>query len=89
METFKKMCKALEIINECDVLSITEEDKKLILAVFHSIIKSLDKVSTEISAQYAILEVSTWDNGYFCNVTHRLCALLYPLAQIYAQTFEN
>lgn len=92
METFRKICKALEIINECDSTSITEDDKRLILAVFRDIIhklKDFDKVTTEISAQYAILEVSTWDNGYFCIVTHRLCAALYPLVQLYAKVFES
>lgn len=88
METFKNMCKALEIINECDSLSITEDDKKLILAVFRDIIKKLDLNTGEILAQYAILEISTWDNGYFCIVTHRLCAELYPLVELMAKTFE-
>ena len=82
METFNNMCKALEIINECNALSITEDDKKLILAVFRDIIKKLELNTAEVLAQYAILEISTWDNGYFCIVTHRLCAELYPLAQI-------
>lgn len=81
MQNFKNMCKALAIINECNASSITEEDKKVIIAVFHSIIHELGQVTTEISAQYALLEISTWDNGYFCIVAHKLCAALYPLVQ--------
>lgn len=89
METFSNMCKALEIINECNALSITEDDKKLILAVFRDIIKKLELNTAEILAQYAILEISTWDNGYFCIVTHRLCAELYPLVQICAKALAG
>lgn len=90
--TFVKMKAALAIVNKCDCLSITEDDKKLVIHVFDTIMKSLMEkglVTTEMSAQYAVLKVSTWNDGYFCAVTRQMCKLLYPVVELCEKIFDN
>lgn len=82
---------ALEIMRECDSLSITEDDKKLIISVFGNILKLLREaglVTAEISANYAILKDSTWNNGYFCIVTKRMCSLVFHVVNICPAIFD-
>lgn len=83
---------ALEIIRECDSLTITEEDKKVIIAVFGNIIKPLREtglITTEISAMYAVLKNSTWNDGYFCVVTRKMCSILQHIISLYAPIFDH
>lgn len=81
-----KMKAALYIIDECDVLSITEDDKAMIVSVFGEIISELKgyglALKTEINVQYAILKESVWSNGYFCEVARKMCFILYPYVKI-------
>ena len=78
--------KALDIICQCDCLSITEDDKKLIIAVFDEILKTLGGGTTEMKIRYEILKISTWSDGYFCTSARQLCFFLYPVVKILAET---
>lgn len=81
------MRKVLAIINQCDPLTIEKEDKDLTIAAIGTIITALRKfhlVTTEISALYAILKYSTWDNGYFCICARKICSALWPVVDSYA-----
>ena len=78
--------KALEIISQCDCLSITEDDKKLIIAVFDEMLKALGGGTTEMKIRYEILKISTWSDGYFCASARQLCSFLYPVVKILAET---
>ena len=84
---------ALGIINKCDILSITEDDKQMIVAVCGTIIKELKEKgfvpSTESKAQYAILKESMWDDGYFCTATRQMCSVLYPIVNLLHKVFEQ
>ena len=85
-----KMTAALDIISQCDILSITETDKSMIIAVCGTIINSLQEKgfapTTEINAQYAILKEAVWDDGYFCITARQMCSVLHPLAsEIYKE----
>ena len=89
---YEQMKTALLIMSKCDGFSITNDDKQFIIAVFGDIIKSLREmefVTTEISVEYAILKVSTWNNGYFCIVTRQMCSLLYPIVELLQDFFDN
>lgn len=86
MEHLKIMA-ALDIISQCDCLSITELDKKLIINVFGKIIKSFKEVginNTEMNAMYEVLKISTWNDGYFCCMARKLCNLLHQKVGFYA-----
>lgn len=86
---YKKMRAALLIINECNSLTITEEDKRLIIHVLGTIIKELgSEITTEISAHYALLKIATWNNGYFCELAKRLCNDLYAMVNIWAEVLK-
>lgn len=89
---FAKMKTALEIMSQCDCLSITEDDKKMVVRVMGTIVKALREMglcTTEMTAMYDILEISTWDNGYFCSVTRRMCSLLHTYVNILAESEVN
>lgn len=89
--TFTKMKEAIKIISKCDSLSITEDDKRIIISVFGTIIKSVMQngfTNTEIHIKYAILKASTWNNGYFCAITKQMCSNLYPFVDICQKYFE-
>ena len=88
---YAKMKAAIDIISQCDSFTITEDDKMLIISVFGSILKSLREiglVTTEMSAQHAVLKVSTWNNGYFCIVTRQMCSIVRPVVELYAECFD-
>lgn len=78
--------KALEIISQCDCLSITEDDKKLIIAVFDEMLKALGGGTTEMKIRYEILKISTWSDGYFCTSARQLCSFLYPVINTFAKS---
>lgn len=78
-----KMIEALDIIYECDSLSITEDDKKLCIFILGCIINELCLTTTEITAQYAVVKVSTWNNSYFCMATKKLCNQLYSVLKMF------
>lgn len=78
--------KALEIISQCDCLSITEDDKQLVVAVFDEMLKALGGGTTEMKIRYEILKISTWSDGYFCTSARQMCNLLYPTIKILAET---
>ena len=84
---------ALAIISRCDTFSITESDKTMIISVFGTIIKDLQEkgfpITTEIYAQYAILKVSTWSDGYFCIVARQMCSALYPIVNLFAKVYDD
>lgn len=86
---YENMLKALAIISGCDCLSITEDDKRIVIAVFGSIIKEIGATSTEIKVHYELLKISTWSNGYFCQKAKYLCMLLYPIVKILSKTLDN
>lgn len=77
--------KALEIISQCDCLSITEDDKKLIISVFDEILKVLGGGTTEMKIRYEILKISTWSDGYFCTSARLMCNLLYRVINTLAE----
>ena len=80
---------ALEIMSQSDCLSITENDKKVVLHVMGTIVKALKEMglrTTEMIAMYDILEASTCDDGYFCNTMKRLCDMLYPIVKNLAES---
>lgn len=83
---FAKRKKALEIISQCDCLSITEDDKKLIISVFDEILKALGGGTTEMKIRYEILKISTWSDGYFCTSARQMCSLLYRVINTLAET---
>lgn len=77
---YEKMTTALAIISTCDALTITEDDKKLIISVLGTIIKSLREKgldSFEMDFQYALLKDSTWNDGYFCIIAKQMCNMVY------------
>lgn len=79
---------AIEIINGCDCLSITEDDKEIIISIFSTIIKSLREIglaNDAMAAQHAVLRVSTWNNGYFCTVARQMCSIVYPVVKFCAE----
>ncbi len=89
---YEQMKNALVIISKCDCLSITEDDKKLIVSVVGTIMKSLREaglVTTEMNAQYEILKISTWDDGYFCTVARQTCSLLHPIVDLCSKYLES
>lgn len=83
---FATMKKALEIISQCDCLSITENGKELIIFVFDEILKALGGGTTEMKIRYEILKISTWSDGYFSTSARQLCSSLYPIIKILAET---
>ncbi len=90
--TYEQLKAALVIISECESFTITEDDKAMIISVFKTILKPLKEmglVTTVISAQYALLEISTWNNGYFCIVARQMCSLLSPIVDFYHQLFDE
>ena len=89
---YAKMKSAIAIINECDCLSITEDDKRAVIHVFGTIMQSIRElglVTTDMSARYAILKISTWSNGYFCESAKQMCELLYPVVERCEKLFYN
>lgn len=88
---FTRRKKALEIISQCDCLTLTEDDKMLIIAAFAEIFNSLDElggITTEMKVRYEILKISTWSNGYFCTSARQLCNFLYPVINLLAKAEE-
>jgi hypothetical protein len=84
----EKMKKAIAIISNCDSLSITEDDKKFIISVYDAILKTLgevDLVTTELSAQFAVLKIATWNNGYFCSVARKIGTIIQPILRVYEE----
>ena len=80
------MKKILAIVSQCDALTITKEDMSLILKAIAMIIVSLKKVelaTTEISAQWTVLKLSTWSEGYFCICVQRMVNVIWPVVDIY------
>ena len=78
------MKKALVVISQADPLSITREDKIIIIHTFGAIMTALNKVdmlTTEMSFQYALLRDATWNDGYFCTIAKRMCSLMYPVLE--------
>lgn len=78
------MKKALLIIDNVDALTITKEDKDLIVAVIGKIVNVLEEckqLTPEMDFQYAVLKCSVWDDGYFCIVARKTCAMLYPIVK--------
>lgn len=85
------MKNALAIISQADPLSITREDKSLIIHTFSTIMAALNKVgmlTTEMSFQHALLREATWNDGYFCTVAKRMCSIMYPVLETCEAVFN-
>ena len=85
------MKKILAIISQCDVLTIEKKDKDLIIAATGTIIIAMRKVgliSAQISALYAILTESTWDDGYFCACVRQIINAIWPVVDTYEMIAE-
>lgn len=90
---FSKMKAALGIINQCNIFSITEDDKPMVVSAVGAIIKGLKEKgfepTTEIKAQYAILKEAMWDDGYFCMAARQMCSVLYPIVNLLRKAYES
>ena len=80
------MRQILTIVSQCDALTITKEDMDAVLQATGMIIACLEKVglvTTEISAQWAVLKLSTWSEGYFCICVRQMVSVLWPVVDMY------
>lgn len=78
-----EMINAVDVIYACNPLELTDDDKKLCIFIFNCIIKELGLATTEISVQFALVKVSTWNNSYFCMAARKLCNMLHRYLKVF------